>query len=305
METSEVSVFVKVIQAGSFTGAALKLGAPKSTVSSKVSNLENRLGVTLIHRTTRKLRLTEEGETFFKSCAHALSEIESAEALIAGGQKTPQGRVSLTAPNDMGRFLASFLKRFLTGYPGVNVDLILTNRYVDLIGEGVDLAIRAGVLQDSSLVAKRVAISRMALFASPSYLASAGVPGHPKDLSNHQCLVYTKTRGDWELLKDRSRAKVKVQGFITSDDIAALKELAVQDLGIVLLPTFMCRDEVAIASLVPVLPGWASNSSPISIVYAAKKFQHPKIRVIVEELAKEMIENYGLADKICGAGGPE
>lgn len=291
MELSDIAVFVKVIQAGSFTEAARRLGAPKSTVSSKVSGLERRLGVTLLQRTTRKLRLTDEGEVFFQTCARALSEIESAEAVAAGGQKVPQGRVSVTAPNDTGRFLSRFLKQFLAKYPGVTVDLILTNRYVDLVGEGVDVAVRAGVLQDSALVAKKVATTHWALFASPAYIAAAGAPERPKDLSEHQCILFgTAKSGEWELASGKQRAKVRVQGMVTTDDIAALKELAAQDIGIALLPTFICRDEVAAERLAPVLAGWSSQASQISVVYTAQKFQHPKIRVFVDELAKEMAE---------------
>jgi len=304
LELSDISVFVNVIQAGSFTEAARRLGAPKSTVSSKVSTLEQRLGVILLQRTTRKLHLTEEGEVFFQSCARALGEIESAEAVAAGGQKTPQGRVSVTAPNGMAKLLSSFLKEFLSRYPGVSVDLILTNRFVDLVGEGVDVALRAGELQDSTLVAKKVATTRRALFASPGYIAGAGAPKHPKELAGHQCILFSTIRSnDWELFSGRQRAKVKVSGSVTADDITALLELALQDLGVVLLPTFTCRDEVEANHLVPVLPGWFSDSSPFSVVYPGQKFQHPKIKAFVSEIAKLLTEMYGSADKVCGAEG--
>jgi DNA-binding transcriptional LysR family regulator len=180
--------------------------------------------------------------------------------------------------------------------------LILTNRYVDLVGEGVDIAIRAGELQDSSLMAKKVTITSRALFASPGYIAGAGVPKQPKDLSGHQCILFSKEKSDeWALINGKQRAKVKVSGSVTADDIAALKELALQDLGISLIPTFICRDDVAAKRLVPVLPGWASESAPICVVYPGQKFQHPKVRVLVDELAKMLTDAYATADKICGA----
>ena len=146
MDISDVAAFVKVVQAGSFTQAARSLEAPKSTISAKVAALEKRLGVTLLKRTTRKLNMTAEGEAYFQACAQALAEIEAAETAIAQSQRTPQGRIVITAPVNMGRFLAQFLKHFLEQYPGINVDMLLTNRYVDLIGEGVDVAIRGGSL---------------------------------------------------------------------------------------------------------------------------------------------------------------
>ena len=302
MEMSDVAVFVKVIQAGSFTEAARRLAAPKSTVSSKVSGLERRLGITLLQRTTRKLHLTDEGDVFFQACARALGEIEAAEALASSGQKSPQGRVSVTAPNDTSRLLAKFLKGFLAKYPDVSVDLILTNRYVDLVGEGIDVAIRAGALQDSSLIAKKVATTRRALFASPGYLVKANAPNQPKDLSDHKCILFSSSRSDhWHLANGKQRAEVKVTGPVSADDIAALKEMALQGLGIILVPTFLCRDDVAAKRLVPVLPGWASDSSPICVVYSGQKFQHPKIRAFVAEISALLHEVYGSADQICGA----
>lgn len=305
LELSDIAVFVKVVEAGSFTEAARRLSAPKSTVSSKVSGLEKRLGVTLMQRSTRKLRLTDEGSVFFQSCARALSEIEGAEAVAAGGQKTPQGRITVTAPNDSGRLLSRFLKGFLARYPAVSVDLILTNRYVDLVGEGIDIAIRAGSLQDSALIAKKVTTTRRAMVASPSYIAGVGAPQHPKDLALHQCIVFSTAKSnEWELVHGRQRAKVKVGGQVSADDIVALKELALQGLGIALIPTFICRDEVHAKRLVPVLPGWSSDTSPICVVYPGRKFQHPKIRVFVDEIAAVLAETYGVADQICMAASP-
>lgn len=301
MELSDVAVFVKVIQAGSFTEAAKRLDAPKSTVSSKVSGLERRLGVTLIQRTTRKLRLTEHGDAFFQSCVRALSDIESAEAIAASGQKTPQGRISVTAPNESSRIIAFFLKGFLARYPEIRVDLMLTNRYIDLIGEGVDVAIRAGTLKDSSLIAKKVANTHWSLFASPTYLAEAGIPKQPKDLASHRCILFASTKNEpMRITNGKQKAEVKVQGLVTADDLGALKALALQDLGIAQVPTFFCRDEVTAKKLVPVLPGWASEASPIGVVYTALKFQHPKIRVFVDEISKFLSDVYGSADEICG-----
>lgn len=302
MELSDVAVFVKVIQAGSFTEAARRLGAPKSTVSTKVSSLERRLGVTLIQRTTRKLHLTEQGTIFFQSCARALSEIESAEAFASSGQKTPQGRVILTAPADSAKMLAEFLKGFLSRYPAVEVDLMLTNRYVDLVGEGVDVAIRGGKLDDSSLIAKKVAYTKRALFASPTYILGSGLPKAPSDLEAHQCVLFSANRyKEWELHNGNHQVKVKVSGSVTADELNAIRELALQDFGIVLLPTFICNGDVADKRLVPVLPGWVADATPICIVYPSQKYQHPKVKVLVEEAVKHLKDHFDRANKICGA----
>lgn len=294
MELSDVAIFVKVVQAGSFSEAARRLGAPKSTVSTKVASLEKRLGITLMQRTTRKLHLTDEGEVFFASCARALGEIEAAEALAASGQKNPQGRISVTAPNDLGRLLASFAREFRAKYPQVSIDLLLTNRYVNLVAEGIDIALRAGPLTDSSLKARKVATTRRALFASPGYLSKAGYPSHPRQLLQHQCILFGPiTHDPWRLTSGKQRAMIKPSGSVSADDIVAQKELAIHDLGIAFIPTFLCRDELKANRLRPVLPDWSSEISPISIVYPKGKFQHPKIKAFVEEIAPLLTRLYG------------
>ena len=304
MELGDVAVFVKVIQSGSFTEAARRLGAPKSTISSKVLGLERRLGVTLLQRTTRKLHLTEEGASFFQTCVRALGDIESAEAVAASGQKVPQGTICVTAPNESNRVIAYFLKGFLARYPNIRVDLRLTNRYIDLVGEGIDVAIRAGDQKDSSLVAKKVANTRWGFFATPNYLAEKGTPDAPNDLEKHNCIVFLKLKNEPVYLSNgKQKAEIKLNSVVTADDLAALRELALQDLGVILVPTFFCREDVAAKRLVPLLPGWSSAHSPISIVYPAQKFQLPKIRVFVDELADLLRDVYGSADAVCTAKG--
>lgn len=284
MELSDVAAFVKVVQAGSFTQAARLLEAPKSTVSAKVATLEKRLGVTLLHRTTRQLRMTEDGETFFRACSKALADISAAEASITMQQETPKGRLVVTGPVDFGGVLAIFLRTFLDKYPGINVDLILSNRFVDLVGENVDIAIRAGNLKDSSLLAKRLGTMRGGLYASPAYLKGAGVPKQPSDLSRHTCIRFTG-KDDWDLETKGRKVSIKVDGRTTVDQLPAIKDLVLHGLGISLLPTFFCREEVAKGLLTPVLGDWFGPPVPISIVYPAEKFQHPKTRVFIEECA--------------------
>jgi len=290
MELSDVSAFVKVVQAGSFTKAARLLEAPKSTVSAKVAGLEKRLGVTLLHRTTRQLRMTKDGELFFNACARALAEISAAEASISTKQETPKGRLVVTGPVDFGGVLAIFLRTFLDKYPGINVDLILSNRFVDLVGENVDIAIRAGNLKDSSLVAKRLGTMRGALFAAPVYLKSAPELKQPRDLLKHPCIRFMG-KDKWHLENKGRKASIKVDGRTTVDQLPAIKDLVLNGLGVSLLPTFFCREEVAKGLLVPVLSDWSEAPTPISIVYPAEKFQHPKTRVFILECA-EAIKAY-------------
>ena len=171
MDLNEINVFLRVAQAGSFTRAAKQLGIPNSTASAKVSALERRLGVTLLQRTTRKLHLTEGGEAYFRQASQGLEEILKAEAAISASQREPQGLLRVTAPIDLGsNCLADLISAFRKKYPAVNVELIFTARYVDLVGEGVDVAVRAGKLRDSGLIARKVGVANWIPIASPAYL---------------------------------------------------------------------------------------------------------------------------------------
>ena len=201
MDLDAIAVFVKVVQAGSFSQAAKLLGMPNSTVSAKVSLLEKQLGVTLLQRTTRKLRLTQAGETYFKRCLQALEELQAAESELATAQREPQGLLRLTAPIEFGHgLLPALVDGFLQKYPKMGVDLLITNRVLDLVGEGIDLAIRAGSLKDSRLIAKRFTLGKFTLWASPSYLKKHAAPSHPKELSQHECFLFSRFKNaTWQL----------------------------------------------------------------------------------------------------------
>src|ERR1700741_4872729 len=178
-----IAVFVKVVEAGSFSAAASRLGMPKTTVSAKVAGLEKRLGVRLIHRTTRKLRMTEAGEKYFHHCAIATREVELGEAALQSAKEKPYGVLKVTAPVDFGRaVLPRIVRAYAAKYPDVSVDLVVTNRVVDIVEEGIDLAIRwAGALKDSSLVARRFIETRSNLWASPKDLQELGPVQNPRD----------------------------------------------------------------------------------------------------------------------------
>src|SRR5262245_13474196 len=181
-----IAVFVKVVEAGSFSAAARRLGLPKTTVSAKVAALEKRLGVRLIQRTTRKLHITEAGETYFRHCAIAIREVELGEAALQSAKEKPGGILKVTISVDLGHaLLPRIAQAYAAQYPDVSLELILTNRVVDLVEEGVDLAIRwGGALKDSSLIARRFIETRSALWASPKYMKRFGKLSHPRDLTN-------------------------------------------------------------------------------------------------------------------------
>ncbi len=197
MDLDGIAIFVKVIQAGSFSRAATLLGMPNSTVSAKVSALEKRLGVTLLQRTTRKLRVTQAGEAYFQRAVRALEELQAAENELETGRVEPTGLLRVTAPVEIGHsLLPALVHAFLKKHPRMEVELVVTSRVLDLVVDGIDLAIRAGPLKDSSLIAKRFDLGDFGLWASPDYLTQHATPHHPEELAQHNCLRFSRFKDD-------------------------------------------------------------------------------------------------------------
>ncbi len=279
-----MALFIKVIQKGSFTGAALALDMPKSTVSTKVSNLEKRLGVSLITRSTRKIRLTPAGEAFFLRSTKAIEEITAAELAVRSEIAEPQGRFRITAPVDIGNIiLPSLTALFLKKFPKVQFDILLSDRRVDFLEEEVDLAIRAGELKDSSLIAKKVGEVVFQIYASPKYLKDNGEPSTIKDLSSHCCVHFTSisTEG-WPLKNGKRKVTVPLTRKIFVNDLNLAHGLAVEGAGIALLPSFFCESEVKTRKLTPILQEWSSEIAPMHFVYPAQKYVPPVIKAFID-----------------------
>lgn len=284
MDLNEIAVFIQVVQAGSFSAAARNLGMPNSTVSHKVSNLERRLGVTLIRRTTRKLQVTPLGEDFYQSCLRGLEEIRGAESELSSSLSEPRGLLRITAPVELGNnILAQLISAFIKKYPKVRVEVILTDRRVDLLGENVDLAIRAGELKDSSLIAKKLGTVTFAAMAAPQYLKKFGTPSFPQELTQHQCIQFTPIGKDaWTLIQKKSRVRIPMSGQMIINDLNMAKALTIAGGGIALLPTFFCGGDVQSGLLVPVLNEWTTQINPVHFVYPAQKFVQPKLSAFME-----------------------
>ena len=281
-----IAVFVKVVEAGSFSAAARRLGIPKTTVSAKVAGLEKRLGVRLIQRTTRKLRMTEAGEKYFHHCAIATREVELGEAALQSAKEKPYGVLRVTAPVDFGRaVLPRIVRAYTAKYPDVSVELIVTNRIVDAVEEGVDLAIRwAGSLKDSSLIARRFIETRSNLWASPKYMKALGNSTHPRELDNaafvaHPALktvILTNGKSDFEL---------QLSGLVSSDDLEVITALIVLGQGIAWLPDFLVGDAVQAGKLVPVLSQWRPKKQQLwtyYFVYAGRRYALPKVEGFIQ-----------------------
>jgi DNA-binding transcriptional LysR family regulator len=290
MDLNEINVFIKVAQAGSFTRAAKELGIPNSTASARVSALERRLGVTLLQRTTRKLRLTEEGEAYARQAAQGLEEIARAETEVSVAQREPQGMLRVTAPAGIGNeMFANLVATFRKKYPKVSVEILFADRAMDLVAEGIDVAIRAGDLKDSGLIARQVGTSLWAPFASPAYIKRCGMPAHPKDLREHACLQFTPLGADgWELTDGKHTVTVPLARQLVANELGFVKALALAGNGVALLASHMCSSEIARGKLVRVLPAWHSRIVPVHLVYPGQKFVAPKVRAFVDMAVVEL-----------------
>jgi DNA-binding transcriptional LysR family regulator len=287
----EMRVFAAVADAGSFVAAADALEMSKAAVSRYVSELEQRLGVRLMHRTTRRLSLTQEGEVFLARSREILASIDDSEREISTHSESASGLLKLSAPVSFGmKHLAPLWSEFLQAHPGVSLDLQLADRVIDLVDEGFDVAVRIARLPDSSLVSRKLASTQLVLCASTKYLKARGVPKHPKDLAEHDILAYSLlAMGDqWQFTGPKGHASVKVRPRMWTNNGDSCIAAAVRGAGIVLQPTFLVADELASGQLVRVLPKFRSIELGIYAVYPTRKFVLPKVRVLLEFLSAKL-----------------
>lgn len=280
MNLNAVLVFIKVVQTGSFTAGAKALGLPKSTASRKVQELERELGAQLLRRTTRKLRLTDVGEVFYARASRIAAEALEAELAVSQLQTTPRGRLRLTAPVEFGLALGALLRAYMDENPEVRVEVVLTDRVTDLVGEGFDVALRTGPLRDSGLVARRLAPAKRVICASPDYLRQAGVPAVPDDLVDHACITFeADSEGTvWDLDGPKGSTQVSITARLRVNNHDMARQAALAGLGIAILPTFQCAPDVRAKRLEVVLPAWCSREIEMHAVYASAEHLSPKQR---------------------------
>jgi len=292
-------VLVRVVQMGSFRGAAGALGMPATTVSRKVAELEEQLGAQLLHRTTRRLSLTAAGAAFVEEAEAAFARLETAVAAVTEHQSVPRGTIRVTTTVPLGeRLLAPIVAEFLEAYPSLDVLVHLTDRAVDLGAERFDVAIRAGTLPDSSLVARLVGQSTYRVVASPAYLARHGTPRRPSDLSSHACLRFTKSgtavRTTWPFGKGKRAVEVPVGGRLVSDDFVVLRKAAERGLGVARLPIVVVHEAIRAGTLVSLLESYAPPPTPLHILHAGGKHVPPRTRTFIDfvhpRLAKAIAE---------------
>ncbi|MFO0758820.1 MAG: LysR family transcriptional regulator [Byssovorax sp.] len=279
----EIAAFVHVVKAGSFTAAAAQRGVPKSTLSRAVTRLEESLRSRLLQRPARELSLTDAGRAFYDRVAPHVAGLSDAAESGAGGDDQPRGVLRITAPLDVGEaFLAELLVRFTARYPLLRVEVDLSTRKANLIGEGIDVALRAtGKMDDANLVARRVGATEGQLFAAPSYLARRGTPSSPEELVTHECVLFRPREGsaEWVLRGPAGERTVTVSGRIAASDFSFVRSVLRVGAGIGLLPSIGAARDVAEGNLVRVLPGWSRTAGTLYVVYPVTRHLPKKVAV--------------------------
>jgi DNA-binding transcriptional LysR family regulator len=283
MDLNHIITFVRVVETQSFTAAAQALGVPKSSVSRSLSRLEDELGTRLLQRTTRKLSLTDAGTAYYARVQKLISGIDEANAEASERGQDPRGVVRITSPVDIGvSVLADILADFAQEYPKIVVDLVLTSRVVSLVEEGFDMALRAGKLADSSLVARRIATTDLCVYGSKTYLKKHGEPQHPRDLAKHRCILLRGVRGKttWRLAGKDGEHEVEVTGTVSADDMAFIQRVARAGVGLALLPVFTCDEEPKASGLVRVLPDYSAVGTPIHLVMPSAQYVPARVAAL-------------------------
>ena len=286
--------FVTVVQTGSFSKAALKLGVSKSHISKKITQLEQSLGIHLLHRSTRKLVLTEIGEIYHQRCKNTLDDILDTQAMIMESKTVPQGILNISLPATLGEQLfIPLLSEFMQQHTELCVNATITTRIVDILEEGMDLAIRMGNLPDSNLMARKLGETRWIVCASPNYLKQNGVPQSPEELLKHRCLTFglygIKPGMTWRFSSTGKKLDYDIKPVLVSNNGAALHAAAKKNVGIIFLPEFFVANDLMENKLVHILPECYQNM-PISAIYPYSHYLSPKVRLCIDFLVASLCE---------------
>jgi len=284
---------VGVVDSGSFNGAAKHLKVSPAMITSHINSLEERLGIQLLNRTTRKVNLTEAGRTFYERCARIVAEVDEAESIASALQVTPRGTLRLNTSVTLARLVAPMITEYVKAYPEVAFDLVMTDRMVDLVEEGFDLALRAGPLPDSSLIARRIGLGRLVLCASPAYLAEHDAPTAPADLNGHNCLLSLNSFPDdeWRFIGADGEHNITATGNFRTNSVEALRMATLSGHGIGLLPAVVIAQDIRAGNLVQLLPEFRTNEAVIQAVYPSNRHLSAKARTFIDFLIRRLREN--------------
>lgn len=283
-----IPVFLKVAEFESISKAARALDMPISTVSRRLSALESELGVSLVRRTTRKVILTSQGRNYFDQCVEPLKRLQEAEQVLTHTQKKPEGSLAISVPMilSQGPFM-DFLSRFSKEHLGIRIDLYITNAYVNLVAENIDVAIRFGHMKDSSVVAARLGKSVRHVVATPDYLEGRRLPTEPEELKAYDCVMFNAKNYevDWDLVCGRRKVRVRVTGIVSTRDCLSAAAFTLRGHGVGLLETGYCDQAVARGDLIRLLPRWTSVEIPVFAVYPTRKFLPSRVTTFLKALA--------------------
>ncbi|OTQ30280.1 LysR family transcriptional regulator [Gilliamella apicola] len=289
-----MEAFVLTVKTGSFAASAISLNTSPQMIAKYVVFLEDYLGLKLLNRTTRSQKLTEFGKQYYEKCLFILDEVKSSKTLAQKFIEEPKGRLRISAPVSYGHFnLISVLSRFMRCYPKVNVDLQLSDRYVDLVKDDFDIVFRIGELSNSSYIARKLNSYKLIFAASPTYLAKNGIPATPNDIKKHQCLIYqyvnpTKKDYLWPFSVNGKVINIPISGSLKSNDTLALANAAVEGLGITMLPQSMLSELIRQNKLFPVLQDFLPPARDVHLLYKSDKQQLPKLKMFIEFITNSM-----------------
>ena len=295
---TSMATFVKVAESGGFSAAARTLGMSPSMVTAHVQSLEERLGVRLLNRSTRRVSLTEVGQAYYERCLQILADVEDADQIAQALQSTPRGTLRLNTSIAIPPLLAPVIAEFVALYPDVSINLTMTDRMIDLVEEGFDLAVRNMSVPDSSLVVRRVATYRFVVAGAPSYLAARGTPKQPADLAHHNCLVYSHSAwgNEWRFAAPNGEQSVTVRGNLQANSDNALRLAAVHGQGLALAPSFLLIDEIKAGRLIPVLTEFLQTENAINAIYPHRHHLSAKVRSFIDLLARHFHTDPAWAD---------
>ena len=292
-----MQVFVQVVDTGGLSAAGRTLGLAPSSISRRIGELEEMLGVRLLHRTTRRLSLTEAGETYYERSQAIVDAVTEANLAVTQGRAAPSGLLRVTVPASIARLqISPAIAVFQAQHPAVRVAVSVTDRLADIVGEGLDMAIRVGELEDSSMIARKVGAARRLVCGAPSYLKRAGRPEHPSDLSGHACLAFRTHPGTnlWHFADGESLTEIRAKGPFTADDGGTLVAAACAGLGLVLVPEWLVGPEIVQGRLVIVLTDYtpAPAHTPIYAMYPPGPHIPPKVRAFIDFLVARFSPEY-------------
>jgi DNA-binding transcriptional LysR family regulator len=285
---TSIATFVKIADAGGFAAAARKLGVSPSTVTTQIKDLEDQLGVRLLNRSTRKVSLTELGKAYYERCMHILADMNEADSAIHAMDAKPSGVLHLNVSISIPFFVAPVIAEFTSLYPDVNVNMMMSDRMVDLVEEGIDLAITTLPVPNSNLIIRRVGSVRLVVYGSADYFARRGVPVNPNDLANHNCLQYALSPwgSEWRFKSPEGLRAIHVTGNMETNSVNALKQAAVLGQGLILVPDYLVADEVKSGRLIAVLTEFCSPELPINAVYPHRQHLSTNVRSFLDLVSK-------------------